>query len=316
MLPVGARSIYEERWGGGMISNQQQWDIGGWATCVYDSGAMEGRPALVMLHGGDVRSLATARDWETIWDPEDLGCRLIAYDKPGQGFSYDTNLPETLVTSYGLSSHLEGVVEASGASDVVLLGHSRGALPVADLALRRPEMISGLVLVASNTLAPPSDDTPVDFYSRAFADPPPTPDLAYVRREPEMNSYLTDHVDQQFLDHRLRVASHAGWWENRGTREELCEREILPSLRELRNSVIKKASEEGFKLPVCVVWGHEDVSAPATLGRQLYDAIAPRTADCWFFLINRSGHYVYRERPKQFKALLKAFVDTCIPRNP
>ena len=149
-----------------MQSDRQRWDIGGVDTCVYDTGPAAGRPTIVMLHGGDPRSLSSALDWSTIWSPDALGARLVAYDKPGQGLSYSADLHDQAMGAAELCGHLEALLDRLGPGPIVLMGHSRGALPVAEAALRRPERVAGLVLVSSNTLAPPSPQTPADFYPR------------------------------------------------------------------------------------------------------------------------------------------------------
>lgn len=295
-----------------MRRHQQRWDVEGLDTCAYDTGPHHARPTLVMVHGGDVRSLSNARDWTTVWDPEALGCRLIAYDKPGQGLSYAPDLPPWSMTAPGQSQHLRAVVDRSAAGSVILVGHSRGALPVADVALSNPEMVSGVVLVSSNTLAPVSGQTPADFYPRAYADPPATPGEEYVRRELDMNSHSREHIDRAIVDHRLRVATHRGWWDDRDKRDALYEQTILPSIRELQDSVLARVRRHGFTMPVMVVWGREDVSAPLALGHALYDAIAAVTPECWAVTVNRAAHYVYRERAEQFTGVVRAFVDHCL----
>lgn len=67
-----------------MDRHQQYRHIAGVKTSVYDETPPSGgRSTMVMVHGGDPRSLSNALDWSTIWDPSRLDARLIAYDKPG-----------------------------------------------------------------------------------------------------------------------------------------------------------------------------------------------------------------------------------------
>jgi pimeloyl-ACP methyl ester carboxylesterase len=284
--------------------------IAGIRTSLYDSGPRDDTaPTIVMVHGGDPRSLSNALDWSTIWDPAGLGSRLVAYDKPGQGYTFSPDLDESVATAESLSTHLAALIESLG-REVVLMGHSRGALPVATVALRRPELVRALVLVASNTLASSSDLTPRDFYPTAYADPPVEPSDEYVRREPEMNSFSSAHIDARFIEGRRRPAVSTGWWDARDRRQRWFDGLVSSSLQTMRESVLAGIRERGFGMPVLQIWGQNDVSAPVELAHDLFASIARRTADATSVVINESAHYVYREHPQRFAELLRSFAAT------
>lgn len=296
-----------------MYNNHQQWDIAGVDTRVYDSGPRPGAPAIVFVHGGDPRSLANALDWHTVWEPDALHARLVAYDKPGQGYTYRKGMQAETMAAAGLSSHLAAIVSRLGADRLVLVGHSRGALPAAEIALRMPERIAGLVLVSSNTLAPPSPQTPDDFYPRAYADPIDGPTDDFIRREPEMNSYDPAHVTADFVARRAEAALSNDWWDDVDHRLTVYEEVVEPSLRSMRTDVLRELQTTGLAMPVLQIWGNEDVSAPLALHHQLYDIVSRRTPECWSFVINHAAHYVYRERPRQFLAVLRGFMGSLGP---
>ncbi|WP_133119098.1 alpha/beta fold hydrolase [Mycolicibacterium agri] len=295
-----------------MQSDRQWWTIRGVNTCVYDTGPGANRAAIVMVHGGDPRSLSNALDWSTIWSPADLGARLIAYDKPGQGLSYSPDLVDRAMGANAICEHLEELLDRLGSIPIILMGHSRGALPVAAAALHHPDRIAGLVLVSSNTLAPPSPETPADFYPRAYDAPPPEPTTEFIRREPCMNSYLIEHVDG-LVPGRFEAATQNNWWFDRERRIRDYNTIVKPELDCLRSRVLADVEERGFAMPVLQVWGHNDVSAPVALAHTLFAKIAARTRDCTSVVINRSAHYVYREQPRRFAALLRAFVTELVP---
>lgn len=289
-----------------MQSNRQWWTVGGIGTCVYDTGPAAGRPTIVMLHGGDPRSLSNAMDWSTIWSPTALGARLVAYDKPGQGLSYSANLPDQAMGAAAICEHLEALLDRVGSQPIALMGHSRGALPVAAMALRRPDRIAGIVLVSSNTLAPPSPHTPADFYPRAYAAPPPEPTPEFIRREPEMNSYLKSHVDE-LVSGRLSAARENGWWTDLDRRSRVYDTIVKRELQGLRSRVLAEIEQRGFDVPVLQIWGQNDVSAPVSLAHSLFATVSARTLDCTSVVINRSAHYAYREHPSHFTAVLRTF---------
>jgi pimeloyl-ACP methyl ester carboxylesterase len=295
-----------------MHSDRQWWTIRDVNTCVYDTGPVPNSATIVMLHGGDPRSLSNALDWSTIWSPGDLRARLIAYDKPGQGLSYSPEMAGTAMGAFAICEHLDELLDGLGSSPIILMGHSRGALPVAAAALHHPDRVAGLVLVSSNTLAPPSPETPADFYPRAYAAPPPEPTPAFIRREPCMNSYLTEHVDG-LVPGRFEAATQNNWWSDRERRLRVYHTIVKPELDFLRTRVLAEIEERGFAMPVLQVWGQNDVSAPVSLAHALFATVSAQTRDCTSVVINRSAHYVYREQPRRFAALLRAFVSELVP---
>jgi pimeloyl-ACP methyl ester carboxylesterase len=60
-------------------------------------------PTLVMLHGGDVRSLSHATDFSTVWTTSPAVPRLLAFDKPGQGWSFDADALDRGLTGCGMT---------------------------------------------------------------------------------------------------------------------------------------------------------------------------------------------------------------------
>lgn len=293
-----------------METQQQLRVIAGVETSVYDEAPPSGGKAtIVFVHGGDPRSLSNALDWSTVWCPTLLNARLIAYDKPGQGRSYTTSMDASLFNAEALSQHLEELVREVG-TPVVLVGHSRGALPVADVALRCPELVQAVVLVASNTLAPPSLVTPKDFYVQAYADPPAELDEEFLRREPQMNSYSTQHIDAQFLDGRRAAAMESGWWRDRDHRLQAYENTTQPSLEKMRTRCLERLRDVGLVMPVWQIWGNNDVSAPVILAQELFQVLTSRGENATSVVINHSAHYVYREHPAPFMGLLRLVMET------
>lgn len=291
-----------------MTDSRQWWDIGGVSTCVYDSSVSDEGPVVIFVHGGDPRSLSNALDWSTVWRPALVGGRLIAYDKPGQGLTYGSTMPEEVMGAAGLTDHLERMVEMIAVPSVVLVGHSRGALPVAATALRRPDVVSGVVLVSSNTLALASTETPSNFYRTALGDPPAEPTVEYVRREPGMNSFTDGHVDEVLVRARMGNALSNNWWHDRERRELIYARTVLPELRSLRRQVMETIDREGFAAPVLQIWGQQDVSSPVSLATELFASISAQTDDAWSLVVNRAAHYVYRDQPGAFIRALNAFL--------
>lgn len=98
-----------------------------------------GEPTLVLVHGW-------ALD-RHLWDGVVPGLarrqRVITLDLPGHGES--GSRAQWTIPAYG--QDVQAVVEAAGAKDLVLVGHSMGGLVILEAARRLRERVKGLILV-------------------------------------------------------------------------------------------------------------------------------------------------------------------------
>ncbi|WP_432444090.1 alpha/beta fold hydrolase [Rhizobium tropici] len=106
---------------------------------ILESGNVTGRP-VVVLHG--CGSLAQ----EVLLPFENSTHRLIAVDRPGYGHS--TPLPEGERGGFGQSVWLEHLFGFLDIRNVVIVAHSIGCAPALHLAARRPDLLSGLLLIS------------------------------------------------------------------------------------------------------------------------------------------------------------------------
>jgi pimeloyl-ACP methyl ester carboxylesterase len=282
--------------------------LDGVRTRTFVSDGDTDRPTVVLLHGGDVRSLSNATDFSTLWGRAGNAPRFVAPDKPGQGGSFTSDDLSLGLDPDGLVAHLEAVVDRYCTGPVVLLGHSRGALPVMGLALARPERIAGLVLVSSNTLAPPSPVTPADFYPTMYRRTPDEPlSDDYVAREASGNSFRSDHV-ADLVTNRWEVARQPGWWESHAERTRLHDEDLRPRLAAARDALIARLGSIRLDMPVLTFWGSEDVSAPELLGPALQEVLRPAFASSDHLVLSGARHYVYRDRAVAFQHHLNAWL--------
>jgi pimeloyl-ACP methyl ester carboxylesterase len=64
----------------------------------------------------------------------------------------------------------------------------------------------------------------------------------------------------------------------------------------------------GIGKPTLVIWALNDPTATIERGHLLFKAIAEKERQAEMHVFNKSGHFVYREYPKEFNALLKSWV--------
>jgi pimeloyl-ACP methyl ester carboxylesterase len=123
------------------VSTSQRFvEAGGIRTHVAEWGA--GDP-LLLIHG--------ASSDMGVWAPTIIpalrdGFRLVAYDRPGLGFTQQR--PPRAETLEVQAKVAAGVVEQLGLEKPVVVGHSWGGAVALRLALDRPDLVRGLVLIA------------------------------------------------------------------------------------------------------------------------------------------------------------------------
>jgi 2-hydroxy-6-oxonona-2,4-dienedioate hydrolase len=281
-------------------------DVDGVRTAYREAG--EGRPVL-LLHGGDFRSFGSSHDWQPVIPLlAERGFRVIALDKLGQGF---TALPPEGAPGFTMAAvhrHAEAFVECLGLERYAVIGHSRGALPAAILALDHPERVTELVIVDSSTLGPVSPLTPTDFYRRAYAGMSEPPGAADVRRELDMNSHSRSHVDDAAVEVRLAIATQRKAAAARRImgEEEAFAHVFVPDAEALRAATLRRLG--ALVTPTLIIWGREDPSAPLGIGQELYRLIATVHPASVLEIIDDAGHYVFREQPRRFAELVGGFV--------
>lgn len=270
-------------------------DVDGVRTAYREMGV---GPPIVLLHGGDPRSSSNGSDWNGYAELLAERFRVIVLDKLGQGFTGNPADRDGYTMS-AVCAHALAFVNARGVEDFGVVGHSRGALPAAWMALEVPDRVRGLVVYDSNTLGPDDPSVPLDFYPRLYAGVPDDPDLAYTIREPLLNSYSFQHIDAEFLEARMAVAGLPERRESRSVMETGCDQTFIPDAERVREHVLARVAGGEHRTDVLLVWGREDPSAPLPVGLRLFEIYqaSPGRHRTDFQLVEQAGHYPFREHP-------------------
>lgn len=278
------------------VGNREFVDVDGVRTAYYEMGS---GPAVLLLHGGDPRSSSNASDWAGYAELLADTFRVIALDKLGQG--YTGNPPSRRGhTMSAVCMHARAFVDTLGLAEFAVVGHSRGALPAAQLALDAPDRVLGLVVYDSNTLGPGDPSVPPDFYERIYAGVPDEPDLAYTIREPILNSYSFQHIGGEYLEARLAVARLPERREARAAMVSSFGEVFVPDAERVRERVLARIAGGEQQVDVLLVWGRKDPSAPLPVGLRLFESyqVAAGRHRTEFQLVEGAGHYPYREHPE------------------
>jgi len=128
----------------------QQLDVNGLPLRVYQRG--KGRDVL-LIHG----SPGSLEDFDPIFGVLGGRLRLTAYDRPGHGFSGDSGAYSP-ADNAGVAAALMDKLDLQ---DVIVVGHSYGGATALSLALRKPERVSGYVVLDSAAYTPARPPDPI-----------------------------------------------------------------------------------------------------------------------------------------------------------
>jgi pimeloyl-ACP methyl ester carboxylesterase len=104
---------------------------------------MEGAPRILLIHGASSNLLEL---WGPLADAFAPLHRVIAYDRPGMGYS-DRAKRNGHTLAYQAQCAAQ-VLDQSGDGPAIVVAHSLGAAVALRLALDRPDLVRGLVLIA------------------------------------------------------------------------------------------------------------------------------------------------------------------------
>jgi len=273
--------------------------VDGTDTHVIDEGA---GPPIVLLHGAALGVDAEVT-WHRTLDVLADRFRLIAFDQVGFGHSA---MPDGSRYRNRLERvpHAAAVLDHLGVSEACVVGHSEGAFMAARLAITRPELARGLVLVATGGTAPylggDADDAWIAAAEAAYND---QGGGRGVEGHLATCRILSRHVDAD-LEARLRAnherAVAAGqdvMFANLPESEtdyrrygDLQNEYVLPFLPDL-------------EIPALLIWGADDPTVPVERGVRLRD----RFRDARLLVVDDSSHNVMLDQPEAFSAAVASF---------
>ncbi len=255
-------------------------DAAGQRLRYFETGGGPGFP-LVLVHGfgGDLNTwmftqpaLAEAR-------------RAIALDLPGHGGSVKDvggGDPETLADS------LDAALNALGIERTHLVGHSMGGAVCALVALRQPERVASLTLIASAGLGPEINGPFIDGFIRASRRREAAEVLRQLVHDPALVSraMIEETLRYKRLDGvAAALTAIAEAWFADG-RQHLF---LADRLRQLT-------------VPVQLIWGRDDRIVPVAHAEAL-------AAQFPAHILDAAGHLPHMERAGDVNRLMKQFID-------
>jgi pimeloyl-ACP methyl ester carboxylesterase len=236
-------------------------------------------PTVVFLHGAGMD--------HTAWALHDRwfahhGYNVLAPDLPGHGRSSG----KPLASIAEMADWTAALLDAAGAANAKLIGHSMGSLIALETAARHPAKVSGLALVgtaAAMTVGP-------DLLKAAEAN----------------NHDAVDMVSIWGLGYLAGLGGSLapGLWMHGGAQRTLerCKPGVLfndlAACNAYQNAVTAAAT---VKVPATLVLGERDMMTPAKAGKALAAALpGSRTV-----VLAGAGHIMMAERPDELLAALQ-----------
>lgn len=226
----------------------------GHALFVRDWGS--GSPVLLMAGWG-----MDSRIWgETMMALNDAGLRTIAYDRRGHGRSTDWGGHDY----NSLADDLAAVIEALDLTDITLVAHSgSGGEAIRYLSRYGRERVAGLVLVGATgprVMAAPGEDGVT----------PPMLDALCARLAEDLSGWIDENIEPFAPGTPARVNE----WMAAMLMD--CSRRAVVAFQRTIAEADLTAEAAALDLPVLIVHGDRDVSAPIDASARRYAAIVPQ----------------------------------------
>jgi pimeloyl-ACP methyl ester carboxylesterase len=253
-------------------------DVDGVKTRYFESGTGE---VMVLVHGGQYGSAASsATGWMPVFPSLAGHFHVYAVDQLGMGLTGKPAGHEES-TMQATVKHLHSFMETLGIDQVHLVGHARGALPVARIAIDHPELVKTLTLFDSNTLA--SGDPP-----------PPAAPGPPTRTRPSSGGFSPTAEDEEWI---------------RQSTERV--RQRLRSIRSTFQEDYSAIKAGHLKTPTLIIWGFNDpsgTSQPYRLGLELFEMISKSVDQVQLHFFNQAVHAPYRDHPGEVTHLMVSFI--------
>jgi pyruvate dehydrogenase E2 component (dihydrolipoamide acetyltransferase) len=246
------------------------------ALFVHETGSGEGAP-VVLLHGFG----GSHKAWSPIQARLDRETRVLAYDLPGHGGSFE--YPEAGPAKVAANAILADL-EARGIAAAHLVGHSMGGAIAALMAIFQPDRAASLTLLSPGGFGPEINQRLLSRYAQAADEDALIP---YLEAMYGWFSAVPEGLAEEL------IAARAG----PGRREKL-EEMASGMAKGGRQGMLPRDRLDALPMPVGVVWGGLDNILPV---RQMNDLPAHWSLHLFADL----GHMLPEEAPDEMARIIR-----------
>jgi pimeloyl-ACP methyl ester carboxylesterase len=275
---------------------------------IQESGPADG-PLVLLIHGTGAWSETWRRQLNAL---AQAGHHAVALDLPPFGYS---ERPATARYSKAdQATRILGVLDALAASRAVLVGHSFGAGPTVEAALRASGRVRALVLVDAALGIAPDDGPP----------PAPSRIVASILRLPVRQALVSTFFTNPWFTRRLLRGFIADPGKATDARVQIYQQPLavagttkavaqwLPELVAPRTAAESEspAAYRRLTMPVVAIWGALDTVTPVAQGERLVSLVPHGRLE----VLPDVGHIPQIEAPPACNAaLLRALAEDAAP---
>ena len=254
------------------------------AFLVAGSPSGPGKPPLICLHGigGDatsfmpqIRGLAKSR-------------RVLSWNMPGYGAS----APLADMDFASLCDRLCAGLDALGIERAVFVGQSIGGMIAQEMAIRHPQRVAGLVLIATVSAFGGRDDSFRDSFLAARLAPLDKGVSMAKLAEEAIPAVLGPAADNN--TRRDAIAAMASI-------PESAYRQVLATLVTFN----RREDQHRITCPCCLIAGAADDNSPARVMEKMADGLPHAT----FHIVENAGHLVNSEAGDACNAIIADFIN-------
>lgn len=270
------------------------------------AGPVDG-PPVILLHGGLPGSSGAAGWRFMIPALAERGFRVHAPDRPG--FGKADARPEHWPVRGMLSwaRFMEDFVDALGLDTFLLAGNSQGAQVAATYAVRNPERVERMILIASGGFNG-ALDIPADQLTKGIPFPAWEGTVESMRSMLESIVYRTESLDDDLIRQRCEAAevqreayAAAGAWNRRAMTD--------PTYQQAQRLT---GHLDQLQIPIIYLYGKQDVLGPVENAYLQED----RLPNVQFFYPDECGHQGQTDQPEMHHEVFAEFFATGqVPRK-
>ena len=259
------------------------------AGISYRSGPAGSGIPVICLHGigGDDTSFADQLDA--------LGDRqVIAWNMPGYGGSD----PVAVMNFEMLAQSIIGLMDALGIAVAHLAGQSIGGMIAQEAAIRHPDRIASLVLIATVPAFGGKDERFKDEFLAARLAPLDNGGTMQALAADAIPSIMNSGVDAKIMQTAVTAMANI---------PAAAYRQVLATLITFN----RRNDQHLLTLPCCLIAGETDSNSPARVMQKM----ATGLPDATFHVIEMAGHLVNTETPDAVNRIMADFFDAQMPRD-
>lgn len=279
--------------------------VAGVETWVTEAG--EGTPVLFVYGGsfGGPEAASGAFAWAEAFAAFSATHRVIAFDKPGQGYSSPPPRPESYTMEF-VVDHVIALLETLDLGEPVhIVGHSRGGYIACRTTLLRPDLIRSVTLVNSGTLSPGIGTNEVILAGCPF--PPSRESISW-----NYGNYFHDaaKVTDAFVEQSWEVLQSTNYQAALADCREhgLMAGQFLPNLAVDKRETLQWLADGRLQRPTQIIWGRDDRTALLSRGLELFDLIRSSNPETRFAVVDKCGHFPYIEHAAWFATTVATFI--------